>query len=63
VERAQTLDLAGGRGFFEHNWDWGDIQWGRMWAVMERGWLAREEIELNESASFVSYRYSEFRLF
>ncbi len=31
MERAQTLDLAGGRGFFEHNWDWGDIQLGTVW--------------------------------
>ena len=27
MERAQNHDLAGGRGFIEHNWDWGDIQW------------------------------------
>jgi hypothetical protein len=43
VERAQTLDLAGGRGFFEHNWDWGDIQFGfgGGWAVTEMDWLIR----------------------
>ncbi len=33
---------AGGRGYFEHNWDWGDIQWGGLDVVeVELDWLVR----------------------
>jgi hypothetical protein len=46
----QSPPRAGGRGFIEHNWDWGDIQWWRMWAVTERVWLVRGGNELNEFA-------------
>ncbi|AXJ04705.1 hypothetical protein CFN16_11405 [Pseudomonas fluorescens] len=54
MERAQTLDLAGGRGFFEHNWDWGDIQWGALGVVeVELNRLVRGGDELNELAFVV----------
>jgi len=33
---------AGGRGFIEHNWDWGDIQLGGA-VPMERDWLVLGE--------------------
>jgi len=64
VERARNQDLAGRRGFFEHNWDWGDIQWGALGVVEVRlDWLVLGGNELNEFAFVIFYSYSEFWLF
>lgn len=45
---------AGGRGFIEHNWDWGDIQLGAMGVGRNGdGLVGSGRDELNESASVV----------